>query len=129
MRTLEAYGRLAEQKADDMALQNKLRTAAKGGVGLVADSIADLPDAFVLSHGVSVVSMGVLQNDAAYLDKLTIRLPQLLEAMDSPDAYPTTSQPEPARIRALLAARLEQFDSLIVLSVGGQAERNLSGVR
>ena len=117
MRELQAYGRLAEQKADDMALQNKLRTAAKGGVGLITDSIADLPDAYLQRHSVSVAPMGVLQNNAAYLDKITIRLPQLLKAMDSPDEYPTTSQPEPARIRALLAARLEQFDSLIVLSV------------
>ncbi|HPF87236.1 MAG TPA: DegV family protein [Candidatus Limiplasma sp.] len=118
MEALSAYGQPAEQKADDMALQTKLRT--QSGVGLITDSIADLPDAFLLDHGVSVLPIGVLHHTAAYLDKLTIKLPQLFQAMDSPDDYPTSSQPEPARIHALLKARLERFDSLIILSVADQ---------
>jgi len=117
MQKLQTYGELAEQKADDMFLQNKLRAEKPGGVGLITDSIADLPGDYLLSHGVSVLPMGVLQGTAAYLDKITIRLPQLFEAMDLPGDYPTTSQPEPARIRVLLKERLEQFDSLIILSV------------
>jgi hypothetical protein len=117
MRVLQAFGTLTEQKADDMFLQNKLRAMPAGGVGLITDSIADLPDAYLLWHGVSVLPMGVLQGETAYLDKITIKPPQLFEAMELKDSYPTTSQPEPARIRALLAARLEQFNSLIVLSV------------
>jgi fatty acid-binding protein DegV len=40
--------------------------------------------------------------------------------MEQPGVYPTSSQPEPGRIRALLSARLEQFDSLIVLSVANR---------
>ncbi len=117
MQTLQAYGELMEQKADDMALQNRLRKQQKGGIGLITDSIADLPDSYLLSHGISMLPLGVLKNTTAYLDKLTLRLPQLFAAMDSSEAYPTTSQPEPARIRALLKERLEQFDSLIILSV------------
>ena len=117
MRKFHTYGELLEQKADDMFLQNRLRAASKGGVGLITDSIADLPDDYLLSHGISVLPMGVLQGMTAYLDKITIRLPQLFAAMDSPGDYPTTSQPEPARIRALLKDRLEQFDSLVILSV------------
>lgn len=117
MERLQAYGALLEQKADDMALQNRLRTMAPGGIGLVTDSIADIPDAFLLDNAISVIPMGVLAHGNAYLDKTTIRLSQLFREMDSPDTYPTSAQPEPARILALLTARLAQFDSLIVLSV------------
>ncbi|NCB31395.1 MAG: DegV family EDD domain-containing protein, partial [Clostridia bacterium] len=117
MERLAPLGTLLSQKADDMALQNRLRMSAVGGVGLITDSIADVPDAFLLENRVSVLAMGVMAGDAAYLDKTTIRLPQLFREMERPDDYPTSSQPEPARIKALLAARLEQFDSLIVLSV------------
>lgn len=129
MEALAAYGEPEEQKADDMSLQTKLRVTQKGGVGLITDSIADLPDAFVLEHSVSVLPLGVLKGGTAYLDKLTIRLPQLFQAMDAPDAYPTTSQPEPARVRALLAARLEQFDSLIVLSVADKLSGTYQAVQ
>jgi uncharacterized protein len=117
MEKLAAFGPLRDQKADDMALQNRLRRTAKGGVGLVTDSIADLPDRFLLENNVTVAPLGVLVQGNAYLDKITIRLPRLFKEMDAAEGYPTTSQPEPGRIRALLAARLEQFDSLIVLSV------------
>lgn len=117
MERLQPYGTLIEQKADDMYLQNKLRMAEKGGVGLITDSIADLPDAFLLDNSVSVIPMGVLVGDTAFLDKTTIRLTQLFREMEKPEGYPTSSQPEPGRIQALLSARLEQFDSLIVLSV------------
>ena len=117
MERLRAYGALLEQKADDMALQNSLRALTPGGIGLVTDSIADLPDAFLLENHISVIPMGVLADGNAYLDKTTIRLTQLFREMDKADGYPTSAQPEPARILALLTARLAQFDSLIVLSV------------
>jgi len=117
MERLQRYGTLIEQKADDMFLQNKLRMAQKGGVGLITDSIADLPDAFLLDNHVSVIPMGVLVGDTAFLDKTTLRLAQLFREMEKTEGYPTSSQPEPGRIQALLSSRLEQFDSLIVLSV------------
>lgn len=117
MERLQPYGILIEQKADDMYLQNRLRMAEKGGVGLLTDSIADLPDQFLLDNHVSVLPMGVLVGDTAFLDKTTIRLTQLFREMEKPEDYPTSSQPEPGRILSLLSARLEQFDSLIVLSV------------
>ena len=117
MEALEKYGELLSQKADDMHLQSRLRAAKSGGIGLVTDSIADLPDAFLLEHNVTVLPMGVLKGTTAYLDKLTIKLKQLFRAMDGQGAYPSTSMPEPARIRAMLSAAQEHFDSLIVLSV------------
>lgn len=117
MERLARFGTLLTQKADDMALQSRLRQWTGGGIGLVTDSIADIPDAFLLDNRVSVLPMGVLVQGAAYLDKTTIRLMQLFREMDNPDGYPTSSQPEPARIQALLTERFVQFDSLIVLSV------------
>ena len=117
MEALEGYGELLSQKADDMHLQSRLRAKALGGIGLVTDSIADLPDTFLLEHNVTVLPMGVLKGTTAYLDKLTIKLKQLFRVMDEQGAYPSTSMPEPARIRAMLSAAQEHFDSLIVLSV------------
>ncbi len=120
MERLATFGTLLNQKADDMALQNRLRTQAAGGVGLITDSIADIPDSFLLDNRISMLPLGVIVGETAFLDKTTIRLPQLLNQMEQPGVYPTSSQPEPGRIRALLSARLEQFDSLIVLSVANR---------
>lgn len=117
MEILEAEGQILEQKADDLQLQTALRARPRGGIGLLTDSIADLPDAFLREHHISVLPMGVLVRGTAYLDKVTLSLRRLFTEMDRPDDYPTSSQPEPARIQALLRERLEAFDSLIVLSV------------
>ena len=117
MERLAGYGPFIEQKADDMALQSRLRTLPKGGIGILTDSIADLPDAFKLSHTIATLPMGVLIDGSAYLDKTTIQLEQLFTRMGQKEGYPTSSQPEPGRIQAMLTTLTEHYDSLIVLSV------------
>ena len=117
MERLGAFGRLIEQKADDMHLQNGLQAADKGGIGLLTDSIADLPDEYKLANRISTLPMGVLVGGEAYLDKYTIGLERLFREMDKPEDYPTSAQPEPGRIQKMLDELLERFDSLIVLSV------------
>lgn len=117
MEKLAAFGPFIEQKADDMALQNRLRALPRGGVGLLTDSVADIPDAFKLSHAVATLPMGVMIDGSAYLDKTTIQLEQLFTRMGQKEGYPTSSQPEPGRIQNMLAQLTDHFDSLIVLSV------------
>ena len=129
MLRLQPFGTLLTQKADDMALQNRLRARAIGGIGLITDSIADVPDAFLLDNCVSVLPLGVMVRDTAFLDKTTIRLEQLFTEMERTDGYPLSSQPEPGRVRALLSARLEQFDSLIVLSVADKLSGTCQSLR
>lgn len=117
MERLKTYGEFLEQKADDMAVQNRIRTTKQRAIGILTDSIADIPDSFKLEHAISTLPMGVMLDGSAYLDKATIQLKQLFRRMESKEGYPTSSQPEPARINAMLSALMEQFDSLIILSV------------
>jgi len=58
--------------------------------------------------------------DTVYLDKATIGLEQLFSAIPKMDAYPTSSQPEPGRIRELLEYGLETYESLIVIAVSSR---------
>ena len=117
MEQLKNYGEFLEQKADDMAVQNRIRMMERRAIGLMTDSIADIPDSFKLEHAISTLPMGVMLDGSAYLDKSTIRLKQLFRRMEAKEGYPTSSQPEPARIQTMLSALMDQFDSLIVLSV------------
>ena len=61
------------------------------------------------------------------MDKTTIKLKQLFDAMERPDEYPTSAQPEPARLKAMLTERLAQFDSLIVISVADKLSGTYQG--
>jgi len=89
----------------------------RGGIGILTDSIADIPDEYKLEHAISTLPMGVMIDGSAYLDKSTIQLEQLFTRMGQKEGYPTSSQPEPGRIQAALLALMDHFDSLIVLSV------------
>ncbi len=117
MAKLAHFGPFIEQKADDMLMQSRLRALPLGGVGLLTDSIADIPDEFKLKHAIATLPMGVMIDGSAYLDKTTIQLEQLVTRMGQKEGYPTSSQPEPGRIQALLTGLVEHYDSLIVLSV------------
>ena len=100
-----------------MALQNRLRAREAGGIGILTDSIADIPDEYKLEHAIYTLPMGVMIDGSAYLDKSTIQLEQLFTRMGQKEGYPTSSQPEPGRISALLNQLVDHFDSLIILSV------------
>lgn len=111
------YGTLVEQKVDDMVLQQIVRTQPRGGVALITDSIADIPDSLRMKHRIHVVPLTLLMNDIPYLDKVTIGLNRLFTVMDTAEEYPTSSQPEPFRIREMFERVLGSYDSVIVVSV------------
>ncbi len=123
IRRSQCYGELAEQKVDDMQLQHRVRTRSKGGVALITDSIADIPDALLLKYCIHTVPLTLLVDEIPYLDKVTIGLDRLFAVMGTAKGYPTSSQPEPFRIRDVFERVLASYDSVIVITV---AER-LSG--
>lgn len=123
MGKLLTLGSVLEQKIDDMELENSIRQKRRHGVGLLTDSIADLPEAFKLEHQIHTLPLGILLDDTIFLDKLTIQPDSLFEKIPLAQTYPTSSQPEPGRVRAFLNKLLEEYDSLLFLSVSA----NLSG--
>lgn len=121
--TLLPLGAVLEQKIDDMELENSVRQKRRHRVGLLTDSIADLPEEFKMEHQIHTLPLGILLDDAIYLDKLTIRTDGLFSKIPQASTYPTSSQPEPGRVRDFLTKLLDQYDSLLFLSVSA----NLSG--
>lgn len=121
--TLLPLGAVLEQKIDDMELENSVRQKRRHRVGLLTDSIADLPEEFKMEHQIHTLPLGILLDDAIYLDKLTIHTDGLFSKIPQASTYPTSSQPEPGRVRDFLTKLLDQYDSLLFLSVSA----NLSG--
>ena len=117
---IKDHGRLLLQKADNMKLQNSIRKERRHPIGILTDSIADVPADFLLEHQILGLPLGLLMDETVYLDKTTIGLKQLFSAIPKNDTYPTSSQPEPGRIRELLEYGLENYESLIVIAVSSQ---------
>jgi len=116
----EKIGKVLEQKVDDMYLQNSTRTNRISEIGILTDSIGDIPDSFKKKYQIHTLPLGVLVDQSIYLDKLTIKAEQLFELLKSVKEYPTSSQPEPFRVQILLESLLESYDSLIIITVSSK---------
>lgn len=117
---LSPYGRLLEQKVDNMKWQEGVRKKRRHPVGILCDSIADLPREFLEEHQIFQLPLGILMNDTVYLDKQTMGLPELFRAIPKAETYPTSSQPEPSRVKAMLEQALELYESLIIITVSSK---------
>ena len=124
---IKQYGTLIEQKADDMFMQKSVRTNRLSSIGILTDSIADLPDEYKLNYQIHTLPLGIIVDDIVYLDKLTINPQKIFEAIDN-GSYPTSSQAEPLRIKTFIENLLEIYDSLIFITVSSQLSKTYQAV-
>jgi uncharacterized protein len=117
MGILKDFGQVLEQKIDDMFLQKEILNHRVSQVALLTDSIADIPDTMILENQIHRVPLTVMIDEVPFLDRNTIDLQDLFRLMDSADTYPTSTQPEPERVREKIEYLLEQYESVIILSV------------
>lgn len=114
------YGHILQQKLDDMELEAKILDQGAGGLGILTDSIADIPEEYKVQHLIHTLPLGLHIDEESFLDKQTISLDQLFRYIPKADNYPTSFQPEPARIRSMLEKLREMYDSLLIISVSSR---------
>lgn len=117
---LLTLGHVLSQKMDDMGLETRVLSKGKGGLGILTDYIADIPEEYKIQHLVHTIPVGIQMDEEAYLDKQTINLEQLFRYIPRVQIYPTSFQPEPARIKAMLEKLQELYDSLLIISVSSK---------
>lgn len=117
---IKGYGHFLEQKADNMRLQKSVKNNRISKIGILTDSIADLPEDLKMELQIHTLPLGLILGESVYLDKLTIRLKQLFSLIPGLDTYPTSSQPEPGRVLSQIESLLDIYDSLILITVAGK---------
>lgn len=115
---LRAYGRIVEQKVDDMRLQFAAVHRPLSRVAIVTDSIADIPRELLDRHQIHVVPMTILWGDDSYLDRLTIAPETLYPYLDGRAEYPSTSLPDQRRVEQVFSWLSAHYDSIIAIAVG-----------
>lgn len=96
MSALEQKGEILEQKIDEANITSFNK---KQKIGILTDSIADIPESYKEEHAIHTLPLSIVFGDSWYLDKQTITLNQVLEKIRDNSDYPTSSQPEPGRIK------------------------------
>lgn len=100
---LRGLGTLVTHKAEDMRAQHAAVekaatshvTLARRPVGVVTDSASDLSEEIVRAHGIQVVPLMLVTDEAVYRDGVDITATEFHELLEGQDAVPTTSQPPP----------------------------------
>jgi len=123
VRLMSRYGKIVQQKADDMVRQEQLNDVVKGRVGVLTDSIADIPLEIMDRYEIHVINLKLSWDDDEYLDRLTITPEEFYTQQGIRKSFPGSSVPDRAMLNNLLQSLMDHYDSLIVLPVA----RSLSG--
>lgn len=108
---------VASHKVDDMALQQAMVQNPKNRVGILTDSIADLPASAIKEAMGLVIPMNVIHDGTAYLDKVTMTPEIFYNNIDTMALHPTSAQPTIASVERALAIMLSHYDEVLGIFV------------
>ncbi len=111
------WGTVETTKADDMRAQHaRLSHDERRSVAVLADSSADLSDALLDRHRISLVPLQVIWGDRTLRDRVDIKPEEFYSKLAASTDLPTTSQPAPGDfVRAFRDARQEAHQVVVVL--------------
>ncbi|MBN1624750.1 MAG: DegV family EDD domain-containing protein [Clostridia bacterium] len=113
----ENHSAIIEKKVDDMKKQAELESNKKFRIGLVTDSIADLPQEIIDEYQIHIVNLSILIGEKEYYDKLTIENKTLIKYYREGSEFPTSSQPSVALVQRALDNIKDKYESIIVITV------------
>jgi DAK2 domain fusion protein YloV len=116
----ERWGTITFRKADDMRAQHRsLSHGDRRPIAVVVDSSADLPDAVLDRHHITVVPLQVTFGETTYQDRLQLRPTDFYRLLRQTKTLPTTSQPAPGEfVRAFRSAATAAEEVVSVLLAG-----------
>ena len=120
---LRGYGRILEQKVDDMRLQYAAVHLPVSRTAIVTDSIADIPRSVAERLQIHVIPMKISWGGDEYLDRLTIDADAFYPFLDEREEYPSSSIPDPRRVEQLFSWLAAHYESIVAIPVS----KRLSG--
>ncbi len=115
---LRDYGRIIEQKVDDMRLQYNAVHHPVSKIAIVTDSIADIPAELLDRYQIHVIPQKILWGENEYLDRLTITAETFYPYLDERTDYPSSSIPDPYRVDQVFSWLAAHYESIIAVPVG-----------
>jgi len=116
----ERWGRIETTKAEDMRAQHRqLAHAERRPVAIVADSSADLADAVLDRHHISIVPLQVMFGNETFRDRVELKPEDFYRRLRIAKDLPTTSQPTPAEFVRVFRDALEEADEVVALVLSG----------
>ncbi|MDF1683133.1 MAG: DegV family protein [Legionellaceae bacterium] len=125
------YADVTEVKIENMMMQYQANQS-KGGIAIVTDSSADIPQAILDEHAIHCIPLTITHGQQVMLDGLTIDETDLASRMQSHSEYPKTASPSLGMIKESFAWLSKTHEHVIVVAISSkmsatyQAFKNLA---
>jgi DegV family protein with EDD domain len=113
--TLQHYGTLTFQKADDMLRQSQAIYDRKYNIALVTDSACDLSPELIDRYQIHLLPINIYFGANHYLDKITMRPEQFYRRIDEAGDYPKTAQVNETAFKSLYTRLAGYYDAVIAV--------------
>jgi len=114
-----AYGDVVDEKVDDMTKQeHTVHHVAAGGVAIVVDSGADIPDEY--SNEIQVVPVRYSFGREQHIDGVTQTSSEFYRQMEYDSNHPKTSQPTPGDFKKMYNFISSHYNSIISIHLSSQ---------
>jgi hypothetical protein len=117
---LSHFGEIAQQKVDDMVMQQLAANSPVAKTAIVTDSSADIPIEVRDALRIYTIPQILQVDETSYFDRITIATPSLLDILDSPEAKVSSSMPSVGEIQRHLEFLTQHYQEVLVLSVAAK---------
>lgn len=114
---LSKVGQLDAIKVDDMKIQVDIRNHRKYPFAIVTDTIADVPQAFIDEHQISVIPLQLEIGGVVHLDRVTLSVGHFYEINKTLKDQPQSSMPAIKNVENLLMFLSDYYEAILVLAV------------
>lgn len=114
---LRTCGKISQQKVDDMQRQSDVIYNSAGKIGVLTDSIADIPSAILDKYRINVLNLKLVWDDEEYIDRLTILPEEFYNQQGIRTSFPESSVPERTQVDNAYQFLTEHYEGLLVLPV------------
>lgn len=114
-----SYAEVIEVKIDNMMMQYQANQS-KGGIAIVTDSSADIPQAILDRHHIHCIPLIITQGEQVMLDGLTIDSVDLPARIKSHSDYPKTASPSLGMIQDTFSWLSKTHEHVIAISLSAK---------
>ncbi len=117
---IQAFGTIADVKADDMLRQYQAAHERRSPIALLTDSSCDLPQSVLDDHQIHLVPFNLFFGDSVYLDKITISPNEFYHLLRTRRDMPTTAQPSQGHVRRIVEFLAGHYQAILAVTISGK---------
>lgn len=111
---------IVKSKVDDMKLQIGISNYDEKSIGIITDTIADIPDEWIEKYKITRIPLHLIIGNNAFVDRYTINSDNLYDILDKTNVHPTSGQPGDMYISKTLEFLLSHYETVIGIFVSSK---------